>query len=623
MALTPVQLPPGIARNNTPYETPGRWWDMNQVRWSAASMLPIGGWQRKTPVPSAPVLNAPSTSTTGGSLPAATYYYKVTAINEGGETIGSNERSQLTTGSTSTVTLTWAAVPGALSYRVYRGTATGLENVYYALGNVTTYVDTGAAATAGTPPTTNTAWALDSLARSFHVWRNNTATRAILIGTDFKLYADDSGSYVNVTPTGFVGPGTVGAGGGGYGTYNYGAEAYGTARSVPSPIYSPYGYWSFGQWGEDVIINANTDGKLWYYTQSTPTVAPVQITATSGTTPTSANAVLVTPERHAMIIGINGDPRSIAWSSSEDYTDWNFASTTNTAGTLPLRSRTPLLKGWSVAEGTLVMSYTDVFLIRYSGEPYIYQGTDPISDTSLFNPMSVATFGGKAAWPSRMGFQLYAGGFVQPLPCPVFQDIMWGHDDAVRMDPTYGPFRIHGCHNFRFPEIWWFYPSVGNTECNRYLAWNYAENFWFWGELPRSAMSPADAYQYPYMGGTDGHIYEHEFGYLANGESRVGQVWAETGALGIGAGDRTMDVSQLLIALGAEAGEGHAVTVQVYGRMTPEGTEYSVGPFTPRADGYTDARFSFRHSRLRITTAADGHFSLGTIFADVSPGTGR
>jgi hypothetical protein len=369
-----------------------------------------------------------------------------------------------------------------------------------------------------------------------------------------------------------------------------------------------------------VILTANTDGKLYYYDQSSPTTAPAQITATAGSTPTSVTAVLVTPERHVMIIGTNDDPRSIAWSSSEDYEDWDFASTTNTAGTLPLHSRTPLLKGWTVAEGTLVMSYTDVFLVRYTGEPYIYSGTDPISDTSLFNPMSVATFGGKAVWPSRMGFQLYAGGYVQPLPCPVFEDIMGGHDESVRMDPTYGPFRMHGCHNFRFPEIWWFYPSVGNSECNRYLAWNYAENFWFWGELPRSAMSPADAYQYPYMGGTDGHIYEHEFGWLANGASRIGDVWAETGALGLGNGDRTMDVNQLLIASGNGYDE---LTVSAYGKMAPEGTEYTVGPFTPRSDGYTDARFSFRHSRLRFTNATDDHFSVGMIMADVTPGTGR
>lgn len=106
---------------------------------------------------SVPVLNAPSTATTGGTLAAATYYYKITALNAAGETIASNEVSQVTTGTTSTVTLTWAAISGATGYRVYRGTAAGLENAYYAPGNVTTFTDTGAASTAGSPPASNSA----------------------------------------------------------------------------------------------------------------------------------------------------------------------------------------------------------------------------------------------------------------------------------------------------------------------------------------------------------------------------------------------------------------------------------------------------------------------------------
>jgi len=105
---------------------------------------------------SAPVQSAPSTSTSGGTLAAATYYYVVTALNAYGETTISNEKSQVTTGSTSKNTISWAAVTGATAYRIYRGTSAGAENVYYQVGAVTSYVDTGAAATSGSPPTVNT-----------------------------------------------------------------------------------------------------------------------------------------------------------------------------------------------------------------------------------------------------------------------------------------------------------------------------------------------------------------------------------------------------------------------------------------------------------------------------------
>lgn len=105
-----------------------------------------------------PVAVAPTTSATGGTLAAGTYFYKVTATGASGETIGSNEVSVTTTGSTSTTTLTWSAVPGAAGYKIYRGTATGAESAYFSVaGNVLTFTDTGAAGSVGTVPTTNTA----------------------------------------------------------------------------------------------------------------------------------------------------------------------------------------------------------------------------------------------------------------------------------------------------------------------------------------------------------------------------------------------------------------------------------------------------------------------------------
>lgn len=85
---------------------------------------------------------APTTSTTGGSLAAATYYYVVTAFNRTGEALKSNEVTRVTTGSTSTVSLSWSAVSGAMGYRVYRSTSTGTEN-FLVETTATTFTDTG------------------------------------------------------------------------------------------------------------------------------------------------------------------------------------------------------------------------------------------------------------------------------------------------------------------------------------------------------------------------------------------------------------------------------------------------------------------------------------------------
>lgn len=106
--------------------------------------------------PSAPILT--TNSPTGGTLAAATYFYRIVAVDFfGSTTTPSSELSVTTTGSTSSITLAWALVSGAYSYRIYRGTTSGGQNLYYTVTgtNTTSFTDTGAAGTAGTTPTEN------------------------------------------------------------------------------------------------------------------------------------------------------------------------------------------------------------------------------------------------------------------------------------------------------------------------------------------------------------------------------------------------------------------------------------------------------------------------------------
>ncbi|MFD1145971.1 SU10 major capsid protein [Saccharothrix hoggarensis] len=76
-----------------------------------------------------------ATATTGGSLPAATYFYKVSAVvARQGEIAASAEVSQATTGAASTVTLSFSPPTGLdgaspILYKVYRSTATGTQTL--------------------------------------------------------------------------------------------------------------------------------------------------------------------------------------------------------------------------------------------------------------------------------------------------------------------------------------------------------------------------------------------------------------------------------------------------------------------------------------------------------------
>lgn len=506
MTYQSIQLPPGIERNATPYDTPGRFWDMNLVRWQAGTLRPVGGWERTTDVP------------------------------------------------------------------------------------------------------------LDTVARHISMWRDNNNSRRVLIGTDAKLYSDDGSDFVDITPSAFVPLTDLGTSGG-YGTVTYGTQSYGTARTGYTNVFAPVPFWSVANWGQDAILTANSDGRLFYFNSSNTTTAPTVIT--DGLTPTKVPAgntsVTVTDERHVMAIGCGGNQRRVGWSSRESTTDWDFASTTNTAGYLDLDCRTPLTRGIKVREGTLILSLSEAYLARYVGEPYIY-GIDRIADTTLLCPTAVAAYNGKAAWMGRNGFWKYEGGFLTPLDCPISNDVF------SAIDPTYGPRRAHAVHNGTFPEVWFFYPSTGQAECDRYVAWNYSENFWFWGALSRTAAVSGETYPHPFMGGTDKNIYEHETGWTAAGASRVGQIYAETGMLPLTNGDRGVVVTNILPA----NGHGYnSLQVKFYSRQTPEGQEKTWGAYHPRSNGYTDCRVSARDLRMRIEATADTDWSIGAMRFDVKAGAGR
>jgi hypothetical protein len=109
---------------------------------------------------------APSGALTSGTI----YYYKVTAVIPnptlaGGslESDPSLEVSATPNAGNLSVQLTWAAVPGATGYHVYRGLAAGAEDTVAAAissGATTAFMDTGTAGTAGSPPATAWPWGL-------------------------------------------------------------------------------------------------------------------------------------------------------------------------------------------------------------------------------------------------------------------------------------------------------------------------------------------------------------------------------------------------------------------------------------------------------------------------------
>ena len=111
----------------------------------------------------APAIPASSTNTTGGTLAAATYSYRVSAVIAGVETAASAAKTQVTTGATSTVTIDWTTIAASAPYssasafKIY-GRTGGSELLMGTVNMPTkTFTDTGAVTPSGALPVANNA----------------------------------------------------------------------------------------------------------------------------------------------------------------------------------------------------------------------------------------------------------------------------------------------------------------------------------------------------------------------------------------------------------------------------------------------------------------------------------
>jgi len=451
---------------------------------------------------------------------------------------------------------------------------------------------------------------LDSTPRKLLAIRDNDDIRRFMFGCQSEIYVLEGDTITDVSPSDLDGLDTGDSIPAGYGIGPYGSEAFGTERTEGDPEFLRAGYISLASWGEDVLCLYSSDGRLLEWSADAPTTdfSPVEDVTSTEETPVyapTARAMVVTPERHVLLIG-SGNPRTVRWCEQEDYSVWT-STPTNTAGDLTLESNGLLVAGISVRDGTLVFSDSDLWLIRYLGPPFIY-GRERIAESiSLISPNAIARFGSGVVWMAKDGsIWSYDSGVVRPVPCDVA--------DFIKPSELTGITKTHASGNGLHPEVMFFFPTDGNLECNKYVIWNYAEGTWAVGEMARSTMLSAGVHGYPLAGGSDGHVYQHEAGWLDAGLTRVGRVWIETGGVG---GQN----SNAILRVEAD-GDGDSVggtEVTIYGRHARDGDDTTFGPYLADSAGWTPTRAGARHLRVRFEATADGTWSVGKPIIDVKP----
>jgi hypothetical protein len=555
--LIPVEIPPGISRSGTQYQTSGRWYDCNYVRWVDGSIRPIGGWQHFTTV-----LIGLRVLTFTGALVAAV---------------------------SGTLSVAWVFATGSYSVTFSDGSVRACT-----LTNAATTCTWSGAVTASNTFSVQTG----SKARSLHAWVTNNGTPYLAIGTSGALLVNSGDATLkDITPAAFTIGGNDAYQSAGYGGFTYGTGVYGTARSGGSFV--PPTIWQLDNFGENLVAcapNPAGTGKIykWSLDYAAPTASAVIAAA-----PINLAGIVVTEQRHLMAFGAAGNKRSVKWSAKEDETTW-AADSTNEAGGFEIATSGSYVRAVKLRGQILALYSTDAHLIQYIGQPFIFNRERVGADCGLIGPQAVLATGSFVVWMGQKRFWIYDGGGVKPLPCEL-NDYIFGDIDSTQSYKT-------ACgHNGAFSEIWWHYPSSGSMNNNRYVIWNYRENHWAIGSMARNAWVDSGVFTYPTAIGDDGVLYRHEQGNTADGAAMYTSAFAESGALELPPGDNIVQINKII----PDEKTSGSVTVTLKSRFTPEGTVTTYGPYSVRSDGYMDARASGRQLVMRIVPTADADWRVG------------
>jgi hypothetical protein len=444
-----------------------------------------------------------------------------------------------------------------------------------------------------------TASAMTGLCRSLITYRDNSGNRRTGAGTHSKLYViDENNTVYDITPTGF----TAGSGDAvqnlGYGALAWGGNEWGTPRP-DSGTYTPATTWSLDTWGEYLVGCATSDGKIYEWQNNTATAAALITNA-----PTSNTAIISTDERFIFALGAGGEGNRVEWCDQEDNTTWTAAST-NQAGGFTLATGGNIITAKSMRGETLILTTVDAHVARYTGPPFVYSFSRVGTGCGIASANSCVRANNFAVWMGQNAFHIYDGG-VRTLPSAVGDYVFSDINDAQRS-------KVYGVLNSKFSECWWFYPSQESQENDKYVVWNYRDNYWTIGSLARTAAADIGEFVYPNYVSSDGYVYEHEVGFSYDNAT----IFAESGPIEIGQGDRMM-VARSLIPDEQTQGD---VTATFKTRFYPNGTESSHGPYSMANP--TSVRFQGRQVSMRVTGNVATDWRVGTMRLDVVPGSAR
>ena len=338
-------------------------------------------------------------------------------------------------------------------------------------------------------------------------------------------------------------------GGNGWGSSTWGRGTWGSASELTTT--TKLRTWSHDNFGEDLIINPRDSGIYYWDRTNNLDSRAVNISTLVGANqvPTVAKQIMVSDtNRHVLAFGTNPqgsstqDPMLIRFSDQESITNWNATATT-TAGDLRLGSGSEFIKAIETKREILVWTDTALSSLRFLGPPFTFGLQQLSNNITIMGPNAATATEDVTFWMGVDSFYMYAGQ-TQQLPCAVKAHVFDNFNLAQKDKVVAGI-------NSSFSEIWWFYPSLDNSvgnggtgENDKYVVYNYAEQTWYYGDLVRTAWLDRGIRSYPVAAGSNGYLYDHEFGYDDDGSAITSYI--ESAPIDIGDGDKFVYIRRVL-----------------------------------------------------------------------------
>lgn len=565
MPLQKLQFRPGVNKENTSYSNEGGWSDSDKVRFRFGFPEKIGGWTRQSNYSFlAPCRALHSYVTLQGSLLMAVGTRYKFYINEGGFYYDITPIRATTAAGD----VTFGATNGSSTIAVAD------NNHGAATGDFVTF--SGAASLGGqiTAAVLNQEYQINVVDENNYTLEARTVSTIASITENGVLNptlvtADGSdtgnggasvvGTYQINSGLGVVVTGT------GWGSGVWGRGTWGSSATLSTV--NNVRLWGIDNFGEDLLFNAR-DGGIYYWDTSASDYnvnRAVALTALPGAdpgTPTIAKQVLVSDQdRHIIAFGCDAqnnvgvqDPLLIRFSSQESLTDWD-AEVTNTAGDLRVGSGSEIIVAVETRNQILVFTDISLHSMQFLGPPFTFGLAQVAENITIAGPSAVTAVDDKVFWMGIGDFYVYTGQ-TQKLPCPVRAYIF----DNINE----GQIQLTVCAlNSTFSEVWWFYPSAGSNENDRYVVFNYVENTWAVGTLTRTAWQDRGLFNAPIAASTDGYLYNHETGQNDGSTNPPSAItsYVQSSQISIGEGNQFVFLNKLIPDLTFENSISTAPTV--------------------------------------------------------------